>query len=183
MNVTREQFVAAYLQLSGTTEEGAHAALEAEVKRWREPISETYACESCGRRDGLDAVMASDVWEHIRGGMNLLCLWCIDTRCQAAGVQTSATLHFAGLAITGTTQSAADEEHIRRVCRQRDERGAERDALRAALAESCEAVAWLLDDRPASDDPGPGIRSALVRWRAVLEPASSEGRADAAGEG
>jgi len=103
------------------------------MERERTPVPGTYACQTCGRRDGLDAVVTNAVWEQIRGGLNLLCLWCIDRRCQAEGIVVSASLHFAGVAITGTSQSDADQEHINRVCAERDALAREVARLRTAL--------------------------------------------------
>lgn len=54
---------------------------------------------------------------------------------------------------------------------------AENARLRGALSESCDAVAWLLEEDWTPDcDPGPcdGIRSGLQRWRAALEAGSRE---------
>jgi hypothetical protein len=44
----------------------------------------------------------------------------------------------------------------------------ERDELLTALTQACEAVGWLLEHWPTDEDPGPGIRTDLARWRNVL---------------
>lgn len=66
----------------------------------REPIKDTYACQRCSRRDGLDAVLHDDDWAKVSaaaGGLNLLCLWCIDELAEQVGVQRKAVyLAFAG---------------------------------------------------------------------------------------
>lgn len=89
--------------------DAAHADL-------RQPI-DSYACQLCGRADGLDAVLLNEEWEKISAyaDNNLLCLWCIDRIALKLGITTSVSLHFAGKAITGTSQSKADMEHIRKL--------------------------------------------------------------------
>jgi hypothetical protein len=83
-------------------------------------FGDAYACERCGRRDGLDAVAPNEVWETIREGYNLLCLWCMDELAVKHGVRCSVTLHFAGQALFGDSQSDADKEHIDRLVEQRE---------------------------------------------------------------
>lgn len=86
-----------------------------------EPVTETYACQRCGRRDGLDAVVTHDVWckltgatpapdggESAGGQWNLLCLWCMDALAFEMGIRAPVSLHFAGRALYGS--SAPDEE-------------------------------------------------------------------------
>ena len=106
-----------------------------ELVRLLEPIDEEgyYACQGCGRIDGLDAVVPDAVWEQIREGLNILCLWCIDRRCKVAGISVTAALHFAGLAVTGSSQSDADREQITRACSERDALAGEVARLTAAL--------------------------------------------------
>jgi hypothetical protein len=85
------------------------------------------ACMRCSRRDGLDAFLPDDAWEAVSGrtdGSGILCLWCMDAIAVEKGIRCSATLHFKGRALTGTSNSDNDREHINRVC-------AERDALQA----------------------------------------------------
>jgi acyl carrier protein len=84
----------------------------------REPIKNTYACQRCGRRDGLDAVVPNDIWDKLEAetGCQILCLWCIDALCRELKIKTSCSLHFCGLAICGTSQSDADRDHINRLC-------------------------------------------------------------------
>jgi hypothetical protein len=51
----------------------------------------------------------------------------------------------------------------------RADRGERRaSVLEGALAESAEAVGHLLEHFSADEDPGPGIRHDLVRWRRAL---------------
>ena len=117
-----------------------------------EPKPDTYACQRCGRRDGLDAVVPSDVWcritgaaqardggEPVDGRWNLLCLWCIDALCAEHGVTCRASLHFAGKAITGGSQSDADAEHIARLSRENAELRDECLRLRR-LSQECETA-------------------------------------------
>ena len=47
----------------------------------------------------------------------------------------------------------------------------EPDEICAALTQACEAVSWLLESWPEGDDPGPGIRTDLVRWQALVAAA------------
>lgn len=123
--------------------------LEAQVQRQREelgrlnrracfhaqhhqPITTTYACQRCGRRDGLDAVCPNEQWAKIIDGTvspggevedgkwNLLCLWCIDELAAAKGMAFSVSLHFCGKAVHGTSQSDADADHVRRLVEQID---------------------------------------------------------------
>src|ERR1700722_12177089 len=44
------------------------------------PRNNTYACLGCGRQDGMDITIPSDVWNSIEKytGKHTLCLWCID---------------------------------------------------------------------------------------------------------
>lgn len=158
------------------------AARWSELQAQHEPISERYACQSCGRRDGLDAVVTDDIWERIRDGLNLLCLWCIDQRCAEAGIETTASLHFAGLAITGTTQSAADQEHISRVCDQRAalEAAARAEAEVKALRMKVEGQDLLLRAYRLSTRPPEKAFTLLRKADAALAAASAS--ADA-GEG
>lgn len=88
-----------------------------------EPIKDTYACQRCGRRDGLDAVCNNDTWatisegriagpagEVVDGRWNLLCLWCIDELAHAKGMTFPVTLHFAGRAVYGGSPEHASRE-------------------------------------------------------------------------
>lgn len=114
----------------------------------REPITDTYACQRCGRRDGLDAVAPNAIWaqitegtltpsgEVIDGRWNLLCLWCMDEIATAKGIRCSVSLHFAGVAITGGSQSDADREHIWRLAGQRDLLCEEVTRLRNAMQDA-----------------------------------------------
>lgn len=90
------------------------AAQQAEITRLVAPI-DSYACERCGRRDGLDAVAADELWSQISEGRNLLCLWCMDAIAHEKGLTGSLTLHFCGKALTGCSQSEADAEHVTRL--------------------------------------------------------------------
>lgn len=124
----------------GTT--AAKEAPKATVPRLLEELMEivrpidSYACNQCGRADGLDAVLPNDIWDEISEGDNILCLWCIDKRCARRGITTSVTLHFAGHMIFGTSRSVADQQFIKRLAE-------ERDALQTKL----DAALELLDTR------------------------------------
>lgn len=128
------------------------AAIAARERKLLEPIPSAYGCQGCGRKDGLDAVVSNDVWESIRGPHNLLCLWCIDFRCMSHGIKTSASLHFCGKSITGTSQSEADQEHISRLCDQlaaKDEEIAKlRDLLDHLANTGARSIAMVSESSP-----------------------------------
>lgn len=89
----------------------------------RAPDLDTYACQRCGWRSGLDAVCPDVLWERISahaGGVNLLCLWCIDAIAADLGLAFSVSLHFAGRAVHGNSRSDADDEFIERLVAERD---------------------------------------------------------------
>jgi len=109
------------------------AQLEQQLAAAEQPIPEAYACERCGRRDGLDCVLPGADWALICGGWRILCLWCIDALCEEKGIRTTASIHFAGRSIIGTSQSAADSEHISRVCNELTAARRTIQALREAL--------------------------------------------------
>lgn len=112
------------------------AALTAARAQADAPIPDTYACQRCGRRDGLDAVAPDDAWEKIKeaaGGVNILCLWCMDTLAGDLGIECSVTLHFAGKSLNGTSNSDADKDFINRLVSQRAEADAELGVMREAL--------------------------------------------------
>jgi len=79
------------------------------------PIEDAYACQRCGRRDGLDAVIPNHHWATITQGTlepsgevtdgrwSLLCLWCIDELCAQHDIHTGAVLYFAGQQIHATS--------------------------------------------------------------------------------
>lgn len=93
-------------------------ALLAEVERLRRlhaPI-DSYACQRCGRVDGLDAVVSSELWATLSEGRilgpagevgdgtwSLLCLWCMDELAAEKGITADVALHFAGRALVGGT--------------------------------------------------------------------------------
>ena len=84
----------------------ALAEITLKFKRLHEPIINTYACQRCGRRDGLDAVVSDDMWEKISGrgdGGGILCLWCMDELADKRGTGGEITLHFSGRALYGTS--------------------------------------------------------------------------------
>lgn len=128
------------------------------------PLPERYACQRCGRRDGLDAVVPNEVFatitegrvlpagEVVDGRWNLLCLWCIDTLCAEARIECSASLWFAGRAVHGTSQSDAEAEHISRLVAQREEAqsalaGARTGAL--LLRGEIDALRGMVEERDA----------------------------------
>ena len=78
--------------------------LERELGEARSPIPTAYACQECGRRDGLDAQVTDGAWEQLTGrtdGTGLLCLWCMDKLAAEKGVTAFVMLNFAGLALSG----------------------------------------------------------------------------------
>lgn len=82
------------------------ANLTLSVKRLHEPIENTYACERCGRRDALDAVVPDERWEKISGrsdGGGLLCLWCMDELADRRDAGGEVRLHFCGKALYGSS--------------------------------------------------------------------------------
>ena len=119
-------------------------ALERECARHREPIAGRRACQRCGRRDGLDAVVPNAAWRRIRaaaGGADILCLWCIDEIAAGHGVETSAALHFAGRALHASSNVRFAE------CIEIATRSAikQRDAARAGEAYLLAALTMLLE--------------------------------------
>lgn len=62
-----------------------------------------------------------------------------------------------------------------------------RDEVLVALGEACEAVAHLLESWPSDEDPGPGIRLDLARWRGIVQgfepPATERGAGGMEGQG
>jgi hypothetical protein len=83
----------------------------ASVRRQHEPVPESYACQRCGRRDGLDAVVSNEMWEQISGrsdGGGILCLWCMDELAQTRGVGGCVTLHFCGRALYGSSDVVSE---------------------------------------------------------------------------
>lgn len=68
------------------------------------------------------------------------------------------------------------EDCSRTLVRQRNERTDEIVTFRGMLDQACDAVTWLLEGYAADENPGPGIRTDLTRWRAALaaSPAAAE---------
>ena len=67
-------------------------------------------CYDCGEPYWMDAAVPNDVWARIsptgdEGG--ILCLRCIDRRCAALGIKTTARIYFPGEAVQG--ESYEDE--------------------------------------------------------------------------
>lgn len=131
-----------------------------ELQKSKEPIPETYACQRCGRRDGLDCVVTNDIWDQLSGDYDILCLWCMDELAHEAGITTTASLHFAGRAIVGTSQSETDQDHLHRM--------AKRIHYLEEIADCARQMAsgW--------DNPGDILRmdSVIRRVRAALESLS-----------
>ena len=106
--------------------EVAKSRLIARILRQHTPM-DSYACQRCGRADGLDAVIPNGYWASITAGdmgpsgevvggeWNILCLWCIDELCHRYDIRCSASLHFAGRAVHGTSDSDANREHVSRL--------------------------------------------------------------------
>ena len=80
------------------------------------PIPTAYACQQCGRRDGLDSSLSHDDWGQIAtlaGGKNILCLWCIDAIAASNDLHLFAVLHFAGKAVTaGSWPTIYDDDTV-----------------------------------------------------------------------
>ena len=108
-------------QESGDVGDGSYCAdllrkLAAALEAAEQPI-DSYACQRCGRADGLDAVVPDAIWAKLeeKSGCQILCLWCIDHLCAEIGWGGSASLFFAGKNVTGTSQSDTDAAHIRKL--------------------------------------------------------------------
>ncbi len=78
------------------------------LRRLHEPRHDSYPCQRCGRRDGMDAVVESKLWNKImnkrppkdkEGVGGILCLWCMDALALEKGVSGKVTLHFPGWAL------------------------------------------------------------------------------------
>ncbi len=83
---------------------------ESEIARLRslhEPRHDSYSCQRCGRRDGMDAVVDSKLWNEIigkegdgkEGAGGILCLWCMDALALEKGLSGTVRLHFPGWAL------------------------------------------------------------------------------------
>ena len=84
-----------------TWQDRAEAA-EARVRDLQHPLlRDSYACERCGRIDGMDAVLDNELWEQVSEGdqYKILCLWCIDHIAHEQGLSGVARLYFSGAAI------------------------------------------------------------------------------------
>jgi hypothetical protein len=113
------------------------------IDRLKHPI-DSYACQRCGRATGLDVVLTDEKWAAVSaaaGNLNLLCLWCVDEIADSLGIKAWVSLHFAGRAICGTSQSEADEEHINRLCEREERAEAEVTQLKESLAFRSELAA------------------------------------------
>ena len=78
------------------------------------PIPESYACQQCGRRDGLDAAVTDALWEQISGrtdGGGLLCLWCMDALAAEKGIIGAVMLNFSGRALVGFDGPTIWDDH------------------------------------------------------------------------
>mgnify|MGYP001616229237 CR=1 FL=1 len=167
--------------------------LMAELEQARRPIGETYACQACGRQDGLDAVASTDLWERISGELGILCLWCMDRRANAAGVTASVTLHFAGYALHGSSESDADREFIGRLVRQKEdaeerarlaEQRVEQMRVVVEAAKAMCALLWTGGKADVFDAAHRRLEGALealaesAQGRSELEESLKRGRAD-----
>jgi hypothetical protein len=117
-----------------------------------EPVPTTYACQRCGRRDGLDSSLTDEDWTQISksaGGKNLLCLWCIDEIADANGMQLFAVLHFAGKAVVGGSwPTIYDDDSVADLVTEIAEiqtRAVRREALLALLVETIDRCRVLVD--------------------------------------
>lgn len=67
----------------------------------------------------LEAIVMDEAWATISGrsdGSGLLCGFCMDVRAKAFGIAARASLYWVGVALTGTSQSDAHEQHVARLC-------------------------------------------------------------------
>ena len=86
--------------------------LESEVgrlNRLHQPRFDTYCCQRCGRRDGMDTVVDNKIWNIIigkpklkgsEGAGGILCLWCMDALALEKGVSGKVQLFYPGWALT-----------------------------------------------------------------------------------
>lgn len=76
-------------------------ALLAEIERLQNRTpKDTYNCQRCGVKDGLDASLPRVQWEAVAGEeWATLCLWCIDALATEKGIQAAAHLYFNGISI------------------------------------------------------------------------------------
>jgi hypothetical protein len=61
--------------------------------------ADSYACERCGIRTGIDAVVPHDVWNKLSPNSDetgLLCLWCMDSIAAERGIVAEVELHWGG---------------------------------------------------------------------------------------
>jgi hypothetical protein len=78
------------------------------------PKPDMYACQRCGRRDGLDCVIPNHLWNQIERetGYSVLCVWCLDADCALRRWKVRAMLAFNGRAITaGTEPLEVNDQH------------------------------------------------------------------------
>ena len=74
----------------------------AQLQHYHEPTSDSRSCERCGRRDGLDTIISTEVWLKISPVKNMtghLCLWCMDALCLDIGLRDDVTIYFRGDAL------------------------------------------------------------------------------------
>lgn len=73
-----------------------------------QPRHDVSACQRCGRRDSIDAVVENKIWNTIMGKPNLksiegvggiLCLWCMDALALEKDVGGKVQLHYPGWAL------------------------------------------------------------------------------------
>ena len=124
---------------------------------------DTYRCQRCGVRDGMDASLPNSQWAAIAGDeWRLLCLWCIDALATEKGVQYEAHLYFNGVSGRSALYDS-DKDH--RWTELLEEARGERDALAAENAALREA----LDRAPDLKLP-PHHTQVDPEWaRAILE--------------
>lgn len=116
--------------------------LRDELEQAKRPIA-SYACERCGRADGLDAAVTGEVWEQLSGRTDsggLLCLWCMDALAAEKGIIDAVMLHFAGRALSGSDGSTIWDDNVltEELLEQKSrtvKMEAENEKLRAALRE------------------------------------------------
>lgn len=72
-----------------------------------EPHEVSRHCLSCGERVWYTFVVPDDVWKNIaplqpfeHNGGGVLCVRCMDRRCEDLGIETTGTFHYYGKALT-----------------------------------------------------------------------------------
>lgn len=125
------------------------ARLEHRLSETQTPI-ESYACQKCGRRDGLDAGVTNEVWAQLTGHDDchgLLCLWCMDKLATEKGITAFVMLHFAGRALVGADGPTIwDEDEATEKLLDAETRCVRAIANTTRLEQKCEALEQTLEN-------------------------------------